>query len=77
MTVTPRSVDVIVPLARSSLITAMALAGERATMMLAAMQQILARQGGGMSWSQGMRGAVAYSIKPQMVKLKNAIEVVW
>lgn len=59
MTVTPNSVEVIVPLARNSFMTAMALAGERATMMLAAMQQMLARQGGGMSWSQGMRGAVA------------------
>ena len=45
-------------------------------MMLAAMQLMLARQGGGMSCSQGMRGAVRYSIRPQMVKLMMAMEVV-
>ena len=77
MTVTPRSVDVMVPFALNSLITAIALAGERATMMLAAMQQILARQGGCISSSHGMRGAVTYSITPQMQKLKTAIDVVW
>ncbi len=77
MTVTPSKVEVIGPFARNSLMTAMALAGDRATMMLAPMQQMLARQGGGISCSQGMRGAVTYSMTPQMVKLKMAIDVVW
>ena len=58
MTVIPRSVDVMVPFALNSFITAMALAGDRATIMLAAMQQMLARQGGSISSSHGMRGEV-------------------